>query len=301
MSKYPQELFAAPATIPASKFAYLGLVPYGANRMLAYFSDELVGDDPEGFDSVTNVRNWAVSAVDPTIPRVQDPDNPFVPAGEAVPRYTPEIGQVTVDDDDARQIHLWFNTRLEPRVRYQITAGSALRTEDCDTLETGTPFTDTQEARGLFVGAGPSPRFVTQDTLRDFDWRYFPRDPQQPASSWRFDTTSDIGIQSEDESLRKRLLRRITARRRGYRNLPETYGLDLDVKTLARSGRIQELANKVAEQARLEPDVRDAGAEARLTLAADGTAVVEITIRAIRKGRRESRFVLDVPLSSTDT
>ena len=300
MSKFPAGLFPLPGTLPADKFAFLGMVPYGANRLLAYFSDVPVGDDPEGFDSVTNVANWTIDAVDPSQPRVADPDNPFVPEGEVVPVYSPEVGMVTVDEDDARQVHLWFNTRLEQGVRFDVTVGTALRTKNCDDLESGTPFTLTHRVRALQIGVGPTPRFVTQDTLRDFDWRYFPTDTLQPPGTWRYDTTGDIGIQSEDESLRKRLYRRITAKRRSFRNLPDDYGGVLDVKALARAGRIQELANLVAEQARLEPDVRDAGAQAKLTFAADGTVIVELTVRAVRVGRRESQFVLDVPLTSTD-
>lgn len=299
MSKFPQELFEPPAAIPGGEFAFLGLVPHASNGLLAYFSTAPVGDDPEGFDSVTNPSNWIVDAVDPRIPRVQDPDNPFLPEGEAVPSFSPEIGIIEIDEDDDRQVLFRFNTRLEARVRYQLTASTQIRTDDCDDLSTGAPFSATQEARGLFVGLGPSPRYITEDTLRDFDWRYFPTDPLQPPGTFRYDTTGDIGIQSEDESLHKRLFRRISTSPRAFVNLSDTYGAGLDVKTLARSGRLQELANKAAEQAREEPDVRDAGAEARLDIAADGTAIVSLSIRVVRKGRQVSRFTLPIPLSST--
>lgn len=293
MSKFPDDLFPIPTG--SSDLDYIGLVPYASNRMLAFFSLVPLADDSEGFDSVTNRANWSVAAVDPQITRVEDPTDPFVPPGEVVPAYTPEIGFVEVDEDDARQVHLHFNTRLEPRVRYQLTVDSVVRTTDCTALVA--PFV--QEARGLFVGTGPSPRFVTQDTLRDFDLRYFPTDPQQPEGTWRYDTTGDIGIQHEDESLRKRLLRRISTNPRGFVNLSEDYGAGLDIKAIARSGGIQEIVNIVAEQARQEPDVRDAGAEARLAINPDGTAILNLSVRVVRVGRRESRFTLDVPLSST--
>lgn len=293
MSNFPSDLFPIPGG--STDLLYLGLVPYASNRLLAFFSLVPLGDDPEGFDSVTNPKNWSVVAVDPQVPSVGHPETPFVAEGEFVPSFTPEIGLVEVDDDDPKQVHLHFNTRLESRVRYQVTADTAIRTADCDLLTT--PFV--QEARGLFVGGGLTPRFVTQDTLRDFDLRYFPTDPLQPPGTFRFDTTGDIGIQSDDESLRKRILRRVSTDPRGFANLSAGYGVGLSVKSLARSGQIQQLANRVAEQVRLEPDVRDAGAEARLDIAADGTAIVNLSIRVVRSGRKESRFTLDVPLSST--
>lgn len=296
MSKFPADLFPFPvAPVVLADFVFLGLVPYAANQLLAFFSIAPVSDDPEGFDSVTNRINWTVVAVDPRIPRVADPNDPFLPPGEAVPTYTPEIGLIEVDDDDDKQIHISFNTRLEERVRYQLTASLNIRTANCDELEDPR----TREAQGLFIGTGPTPRFITQDTLRDFDLRYFPTDPLQPNGTWRYDTTGDIGIQSEDESLRKRILRRVSTSPRGFVNLSRDYGAGLNIKTLARSGRIQDIANVVAEQARQEPDVRDAGAEARLAISPDGTAILNLSVRVVRVGRRESQFTLDVPLTTT--
>lgn len=295
MSKFPADLFDDGTSPGGDAFRYRGLVPYAMNEFLAYFDVDgldgmLEADDVLGFTSVTNPRNWSVVAVDPGIQSVQDPTRFFVPPGCARPTYTPEIGQAFLDPDDLPasqvQVHIKFNIPAEERVIYQITVSDQVRGTDCQVLEGD----DTQEAKGLIRGVGPLPRFVTDDIYRDFDLQYFPVDPQQPNATWRYDSTSDIGIQPGLESLRKRILRRLSTLPTGFKHLGRLYGADLGIKTLARSGKLQKLANIAAEQTREEPDVSDAGAECRLTFAADGTAIIELHIRAVLQTREEARL-----------
>ena len=291
MSKFPQELFAQPTPDSGDDFQFLGIVPYAMNEALAYMSQQVVDDDVSGFDSIVNPKNWSIVGIDPRIPLEQDPTRFYIPPDTGVPTFQPHIGQVFVDPDDPRQIHLVCNTPLEQRVIFEVTIGPLVRGLDCQTLLGD----GTRSFKSLARGVGAVPRYVQDDIYRDFDMQFFPSDPRQPSSTWRFDSTSDIGIQPADESLRKRLLRRILSDVGGFKHLGRRYGVGLGVKTLARSGELQRLSNRVAAQAREEPDVATAVAEARVVLAADGSALVSLTVVVARIDGREARLEFAIP------
>lgn len=293
MSKFPADLFGDATS--GSGVLFRGLVPYSMNEMLAFFSDVFIADDPGGFDSITNPANWTIAAIDPRVPSEADPGRFFVPDGVGVPTFQPEIGVITADEDDDLQIHVRCNRPLEARVIYELTVLTAARTAACDTIFGD----DTKSAQGLFRGVGPVPRFVQEDIYRDFDLRYFPTDPKQPPSTWRYDSTGDIGIQTGLESLRKRLYRRLTTAPGGFKHLGDAYGVDVGIKTLARSGELQKLANRAAAQAREEPDVTAAGAQTRLVFASDGSALIELSIQVVQRGREQARFVFNLPATSS--
>ena len=300
MSKFPSDLFplpfpdtdTGPPWVPGT-WQFLGVVPYAMNEVLAYMSRELVNDDVNGHDSVTNPANWSVLATDPRTPSAEDPSRFFVPEGVGVPTFQPEVGRVFVDEDDPRQVHVRFNTPLESRVIFDLTVSAAVRGLDCEELAG----LGTRSVQSLYRGIGAVPRFVQLDVFRDFDLQFFPQDPKQPPATWRYDTTSDIGIQTAEASLRKRLYRRIMSLPGSFKHLGRGYGMTTELKRMVRSGELQRLANRAAEQAREEPDVIAAGAETRLQFAPDGTAFVELTIRAVRDDRQEFRFVFNEPLN----
>lgn len=286
MSKFPEDLFPIETPDAAGEYQFLGIVPYAMNEALVFLSKEVVADDIEGFNSANNVRNWSVVPVDPRIPLTSDPTKFYIPDGEVVATYEPDIGIVTVDEDDPKQLHLFFTSSLESGVRYDVTMSSEIRGPNCEAL-TGE---DTRRFKSSIRGLGPVPRFVQEDVYRDFDMQFFPSDPNQPPGTWRYDTTSDIGIQREDESLKKRLYRRLFTPVGGFKHLGDGYGVDMGVKKLARSGELQRLASDAAIQARLEPDVIDASATTRLVFASNGQPLVELIVTVIRQNRTSSRF-----------
>jgi hypothetical protein len=287
MSKFPENMFPIVSPSAGGTFQVLGAVPFGMNSALVYFELAPLADDPEGFDSATNPANWAFSPVDPSTPSASDPNRLFVPDGEAVPTYVPEIGLIEMDLDDPRQALLRFNTPLETNVRYDISP-TGLRTTDCDTLVVATV-----QAKGLFRPDPPAPRFVQEQIYRDFDFRFFPIDRQAAPATFRYDSTGDIGIQDANESLRKRLLRRMNTAPGAFTHLGKGYGTDLGVKKLARSGNMTALVNICREQALLEPDVREAGCEARLTTTRGGS-LIEVVVRVTRKDASTSSFVIPI-------
>lgn len=291
MSKFPENLFD-PGSPISFVIKHLGVVPYRVNELLVYLDKVPVSDDPESFESATNINNWTIVPFDPSIPSAENPDKPFLDKRDRIATYQPEIGRAFVDEDDDKQIHLRFNTPLEDRVQYDVTP-SGIRTVNCDFIDGAT-----KRVRALVRGLGSRPRITTEDVFRDFDLQFFPRDASQPESTWRIDSTGDIGIQSADESLKKRIYRRIMTKPGGFSHLGDDYGTRVDIKTLIRSGALQSLANRVAEQARSEPDVSEASCEVRLTFGSSGEAIVNILVSVARTDRRLSRFTISIPVQS---
>lgn len=292
MSKFPASLFPIETPDEADEWQFLGCVPSAMNEAIAYFSRELVHDDVFGHDSVTNPDNWSIVATDPRTPSDVDPTRYFVPDGVSVPTFQPEVARAYIDEDDPMQVHVVCNTPLESRVIFELTVSTAVRGQACEELVGP----GTRSFQGLYRGIGSGPRYVQLDSYRDFDLRFFPADPRQPEGTWRYDTTGDIGIQTAAESLKKRLYRRLMTSPGGFSHLGNGYGMNAGIKQIVRSGELQRLANRAAEQARLEPDVIAASAEATLKFSAAGSAIVELTIRAIREDHREFRFVFEPPI-----
>lgn len=264
-------------------------LPLGVNEALVISNRVLNTSDPGGFDSATNPDNWQITPVNPQIPKA---DGTFqVPPGEVVPLVAnPIIASVTVDPDFDNQYHIFTVTPMENQVRYTFEISSTVRGTSCETVGD-----DTVDYRAVTRGLPPQPRFIQEDRLRDFAMTYFPKDPLQPTSTWRFDTNSDIGIQNNLESLQKRIYRRITTKPGGFRHLGTGYGVNLRLKTLFRSGRAQEIANEVARQCRLEPDVLDAGVAVKMRLTG-GLHILEISVRVLREDQTSGKFVFPLTL-----
>lgn len=295
MNKFPDDLF--PVLVPDGfeEFQFLGMVPFSGNSILAYFSQILIADDDGANDSITNPRNWTAAAIDPRIQSAEDPERFFVPPDTGVPTFQPEVGKVEVDEDNPKQIIVRFNTLLEARVIYSLAVNDGVRGTDCEKL-TGE---DTRTSKGLFRGVAPVPRYSQEDVYRDFAMSFFPSDPKQPPATWKFDASGDIGIQTDIEGLRKRLYRRIMTDSGGFSHLGTAYGVGLSLKSLARSGQLQKLANRAASQALQEPDVAEAGAECRLKASEINASIVELSLTVVRISRQRVRFVFDVPAGGT--
>lgn len=265
-----------------------GIIASSVNELIAVFSEIPLSDDPEGFGSATNARNWTLVTIDPTVTAIDGTD--VTPAGEGIPTYEPTIVGAFVDAGDPKQIRLRTDARLENRVLYDLTINGQVRGDDCEVLSGDL----THQIRGPRRGRPLVPRFIQEDRFRDWDNSLFPTDPNQPSGTWKITEHGDIGLHDEAASLRKRIWRRITASSGAFTYL-RGYGVGIDIKAIARPGNVQSLMNEIARQCRLEPDVADAGAFGELDESAEGVSILRITVAVRRLEQRDTRLIFEVP------
>jgi len=277
--------FGGPGTI-----TLIGILPAGINEVIAVFDVAPLADDPEGFDSATNPKNWTMGAVDPSIVSTADPSVLYIPTSEIVPTYTPDVGEAVQDDETPEQIHLYMEGPMEALVRYLVTAEPALSGASCETLVG----TTTRGFRAPDRGPRRRSRLVQEDRYRDWAFEFFPKDPKQPEATWRHEASGDIALHDGDASLKKRILRRMMTDRGAFSHMPD-YGLQVHIKRLARNGNMQAMVNDISEQVRQEPDVQMVGVTATIqNVPGRHSAEVQIFIR--RRERFDSRFTFEVPL-----
>ncbi len=291
MSKFPASLFPVLVADGATEFRYLGLVPYAQNELLAVFSQALIIDQFQGFSSADNPANWVITPQDPRIPAGPPADTYEVPEDTGVPTYLPEVAEIEADEVDPRQLRVRFNVPLEPRVIYELTISDTVRGADCRKIADS----PSRSTKALFRGKPIAPRLVNDDLQRDWAMEFFPVDPNQPASTWRLDSSTDIGIQDSTASLKKRIIRHILSSPGSFKHLGLEYGINIGVKQLGRSGELQRAANRIAEKVREEPDVREASVQARIEFGADGNIVARYHVRALFLDRQEAIFSIGLP------
>lgn len=267
----------------------LGLVAAAINELIVVYDVPPLADDPEGWNSGTNVRNYVLTALDPSV--TTDDGLVYVPAGEYAPSRQPTLATAFQDEENTEQVHLTTHVRLDPGVMYEVAVNAAVRGEDCEVFNGPT----TWQARAPWPGPPRVPRYVQQGRYRDWETTLFPTDPRQPEATWRYDDNGDIGLHDEDESLKKRILRRIMAMHGEYAHAP-TYGGNVRVKALANTGRMQELSNAIAEQVRLEPDVLQASAEVTKSQDLRNRGIVQVKVFVRRSELRDSRFLYELAI-----
>ena len=269
----------------------LNVVPIAANEAIVFFDEYPKVGSPLAFDAVTNLRNWTLSAVDPTIPSTDIAGLVFIPRGEVVPTVFPQIVRTKVDVDDETQVHLFTDSKMESRVRYDVEINPLVRGDQCQTFAGPT----TWRFRALQPGPRRQARFVQEDRYRDWDNSFFPSDAKQPEATWRLGPDGDIALHSEDEALRKRILRRILAAPGDYPHLGPGYGAGIRVKAMARTGAMQNMANTIADQVRREPDVQAAAVTAQLRSDVANEQIVQVEVFVQRREQRDARFLFEFP------
>jgi hypothetical protein len=180
---------------------------------------------------------------------------------------------------------------MESGVVYEVTVSTAIKSTNADVFAGPTAF--------VFGGRAPSrvikPIERFEEQLRDFAYNLIPN-PDRPSVStqvYQFDDSGDIAIQGNDESLRKRIFRRILTKPGDFAFLPK-YGAGIQIKSLIRADRLQEIANEIAQQAKLEPDVVNAGASAELQRNETGSFVI-IRVFVQSRDLRERVFLYEFP------
>lgn len=290
LSSLPADpLGATPLPIPG-EIRLRGVVPFAQNSCIAVFDVPPLADDVLGVESVTNVNSWSAQVIDPTN---VETGVPLLQPGDVVPTRNTAVAFIEADPNRAEQVHVVFKGPLQPRVIVEVTASVVIAGARCEVLSG----TLAQRFRAPLPGPEAQPEFIQEDKFRDFDFQYFPSDPLQPGATLRFDSSGDIGIQNNLASLKKRLFRRLLTRPGGFSHLGTAYGLKDGVKNRASRSDLQQLVNRVAEQAKLEPDVVEATAVLLETTTSSGQTLARIALAVLRTDDTRATLNLSIPVS----
>lgn len=123
-------------------------------------------------------------------------------------------------------------------------------------------------------------RLATQDdgAIEDFKNPQIERDklPLGALGSFNITDTGDLGIDNGIESLRKRILRRISTAVSGFYHLPN-YGTDLESKSSITPDLARRIKQRVNNGVRSEPDVLNAKTSVYSVRNEEGMIVVQVT------------------------
>ena len=268
----------------------LGVLPVSNNTFAVVFDREPLTLDQDAVDSAINEENYTLSPIDPAI--VAADGTVYVPPGKVVPTRGARSAiarRDTVDPIDPNQILVSSDVTLEPGVDYSVVVSPAIKGADGETFAGPTDFTFTAPD----IAPVLSPVQVSEERYRDFDYVINAPDPAGN-QVYRFDANGDIGIQSAAVSLRKRIYRRVFTDPGAFSFLPE-YGAGLQVKSLARTNAIQNLANTINAQILQEPDVVDSGTSVTVDTTIQGT-FVNVDSRVVRNDSRVVRVLFSEPV-----
>lgn len=294
MSSLPADpLGSTPLPVPG-EMRIRGVVPFAQNSCIAVFDVPPLADDVQGVESVTNVNSWSAQVIDPTN---TDTGVPLLQPGDVVPTRNTDVAFIEADPNRAEQIHVVFKGPLQPRVIVEVTASVVIAGARCEVLAGTLAQRFRAPLPGPTSASEAQPRFIQEDLYRDFAFEYFPSDPDQPGGTFRYDSSGDIGIQGNLPSLRKRLYRRLLTRPGGFSHLGRAYGLKDSVKKRGSRSDLQKLVNRVAEQARLEPDVVEATAVLLETFTDSGQVIARVALAVLRTDDTRQTLNLSIPVS----
>ncbi len=214
------------------------------------FDNEPVHIDPEDPVSVTNISNWAIS----------------FPMG--APETNRNIQTILYVGNNTVQII--FDGPLDPGIGYVLTISNIESTEG-----------------GVFIPSNVF--FITYDKEKDAlepvqptEQQYDLANPQLPSQAGAnqslgtlyVDDTGDYTNDSGRDSLKKRIIRRITTIPGGFFHLPN-YGVTLREGTLLTSTELRRLQIETESQTRQEPEVINA----RTTVSQIQPGIVRLNVR----------------------
>lgn len=257
----------------------LGILPAARNRVIVFFDVRPLAEDPQGLRDASNVRNWAIAPVDPTIQGVNPPGNAYVPDGEIVPKRRIGLARARLDTASPLQLHIWTDRDLEGGVRYRLDVVGELHGAACESFAGPTSW----ETYAPFAA---QPRQIPDrldGRYRDLDDGNLPGFVQQPGI-WRYKSTGDIALQDELAALKKRIIRRCTHAPGAF--LWSSNGVDLLFGQSATPANLTALANAVAAQARGDALVAAAAVTAELVQTA-GDVFVLLTLSVQLTDRRD--------------
>jgi len=265
----------------AGLIGIFGVLVVATNRVVVVFDKIPLQFDRANLRSAINRANWRITPLDPTI-------NGYVPPGKVVPTRPAGIFRCAADPADRKQIHITADTTLEEGVDFELRVLGDLHGEQCEMFVGSKIWGFTAP----FQGPNLSLKVATIGLFQDLDDGF---DGIDGAGVFRFTDSKDIAIDDELRSLRKRILRIIFTDLGDWAGAPD-FGAGVRLKTLVRAPELQSLANRVAQQIQLQPDVEAASATLRV-ITYQGDTFIELTARVKPVGQRE--MSLDLRLDPT--
>lgn len=262
----------------------LNIVLAAQNRFIVVFDRAPLADDPKNRRDATNIANYTIAPIDPTI---VINGIPTVPDKAVVPTRRIALARARVDPLDPKQVHVWTDRNMEPDIKHLITVVGPIHGIDCEDFagpNTGTIW-------------GPTPP-ATQIAPDRFDGAFRDLDDGGTAASgelaevWRYSENNDIALQPEIESLKKRIIRRCTQAPNSF--VWSRNGVPVFIGDLMQIDTLDRLANAVAEQARKDALV-DSAAVTVEPLVSGGDAYVVVTLSLRLRDRRDVTLLYKLP------
>lgn len=268
------------------------VVAIGTNELIVFFTAPPRWRDPGGWQDTRNPEYWTITPFDPV--NIGLEGEVIVEPGKRRPSPPfPWIGETFRDKDDSTQIHIRTVPSMQPGVEYDLTLAPSVLGKDCEVLAGKRTFRVTGRNRPK----GEASRFAVLNTYRDWANPFFLVDPatgQQVVGPgiWQYDEAGEIVLDDAAGSLKKRVYRRIETEVGGFSHLPG-YGLRALSKHLARPTEIQNMAVRLQEQIRQEPDVRDVSVSGSVEATTRG-GIVRFVINVQAKSIGEVSFLVQV-------
>jgi len=242
----------------------------GSNRVLIVFSSNVKQESPLGFGDALNPDNYVLSSTEDTEPPV-------------VSTITP--------GDTAREVIVNMNPDMEPETEYTITVSDARIAEgigifiDPKTAYFDSPsFEKTLEDKAgndLALELSPEISGFTDSELIEL-------------GGHRVDGTGDYAFSDTDESLKKRIRKRLIVSKGGYVHLPK-FGLGLKkYKGMNRTSAVlRDIQNDIVSQVNSEADVESSSVSFSQPVGYPRISVINIRV----KTKRNTELTISFPHS----
>ena len=274
-----------PDSLPG-KITVLAVVATAQNRFVVCWDVPPNVRDPKGTRSATNVANYTITAIDPTI----DTNNgPVVPPGEFVPTYEVALWRAEVDEIDATQVHIWTDRTMEKGRRYNVVIDGPIDGAlACE--EFAGPLDWPIKAPWPPPVASDNPARVAE--LVDLDDGLVPG--SEVPTVWHYTSSGDIALQGTVDALKKRIIRMLSSREGSWVYDP-SFGVYMPLKVQARQEQIQRSVNSIRATLQADPLVERVVVTAQV-ITRGGDAFVIYGIAVFRRDRRRVDLSIPVPI-----
>lgn len=221
-------------------------------------------------DSELNAKNWKLTAL----------------SLDGFPRLVQSVASIETEGEaDDAGASILFDLGLVPALR--IFTDGPLSPNETYTLSYTGIGGQNCEITALQIEPQAYQKLATQDlgTIEDFRNPQISRDklPLGSLGSYNITDSGDISIDNGEESLRKRILRRITTSVSGFYHLPG-YGTDMESKSAITPDLARRIKDRVRGGVREEPDVISAKTNVYPVRGEEGMVVVQVTATTIFGG-----------------